>query len=1027
MRRPQRTLLLVVSITTLAVAATSRTLAQTDERSQSADLAAVEPLLPPGISDFDLELFGRLAYTWTDADGGQVVEILGDFSARLGQYKLSSRDAVVWFQKHPWRDRGYLEAVIFLWHDAQIDQPGGAFETGPALLVTLRSFGKLVLSADSHAAASDAASGLFTEALKARRLLEVAPSEQAEQAEAPVQVAPTLEQLQFARPKIRKTVTYTADRTEHQPHGDTSVVVSIGNVFVSQGSPAKSGEYLELRADAAVLYLHPDQFGGIVPEMVDDGRRPPSSQQVKKRDLDRVPPDILPKDEPKVAGNQQDERQALQKWVSAVYLEGNVVLTRGQRMIRASRLYYDFENDRALILDVVTRALEPSRSLPIYIRAQQIRQLTSTSYAARNAQITTSEFHTPHVAIGAGKVYFEDITPRNERGEIIGVQAGSYKAKHTTFNLDGRPVAYWPYSAGKFSTDRQALRNIKLGYGNEFGASVETRWYLFNLLGMERPEGFDATLKLDYFSDRGPAAGIDVDYEGDNYFGLVRSYFIRDDGEDDLGPTRGGEPDHENRGRFLLRHRQYLPKGWELSLETSYVSDDQYLESFERNEFENGKDQETLLYLLKRKDNWQFSALANWRINEFQTQTEHLPDLRFGLIGEPLGERATLYSDNRAGIVRFRPDERRLFNGQTRTDNTGATRAVFRGDSRQEIQFPLPDLGPLKLTPFITGRATGWDDSPSIEGGGSVGRVYGAYGIRGNAIFSRVFDDVESALFDLHRLRHVVKADFTAWNAHTNVAPSEMTPFDPGVEDIDDFGGLALGLRQRLQTKRGEPGNRRTVDWITLDVEAGFFNDTSRSLPVQVELDPLNHEKRHERFAAAFENARHTNRTHGDFISARPEDSIPSSFIAANLQYQLSDSTVIVYDGVFDVNRGNLGTSGLSIAVEREPRLAYFAGWRYVHDTDNSLFTFGTNYKLTEKHTVAFREIYDLNEGRNFSSQFIYVRKWPRWYTAVTFDIDRALEDVGINLSIWPEGAPNAGLGSKRFTGLTDSVGLQLR
>ena len=107
--------------------------------------------------------------------------------------------------------------------------------------------------------------------------------------------------------------------------------------------------------------------------------------------------------------------------------------------------------------------------------------------------------------------------------------------------------------------------------------------------------------------------------------------------------------------------------------------------------------------------------------------------------------------------------------------------------------------------------------------------------------------------------------------------------------------------------------------------------------------------------------------------------------------------------------------------------MAYFAGWRFVNDTDNSLFTFGANYKLTEKHTLAFREIYDLNEGRNFSSQFIYIKRWPRWYTAVTLDVDRSLEDVGINLSVWPEGAPNAGFGSKRFTGLTDSVGLQLR
>ena len=537
------------------VAVPSHIVAQTGPTPQSTDITAVEPLLPPGISDFNLELYGRLGYTWTMADGTQVVQVLGDFSARLGQYKLTSHDAVVWFHTRQWQDKHYLDAVFFLWQDAQVDEPGGAVETGPVLLITLRTFGKLVLSLDSHAAASAADSDLFREAQKARRLLDVVPTKEAGQAQVPVQVAPSIEQLQLSQPKIRKTVTYTADQTIHEQHGKQSLVVSIGNVFVSQGSPAKSGEYLELRADAAVLYLQADQIGGVLPEMVGRKGEKPATQPIKRRELDRVPANVPPQEEPKLTEGQKRAGRALQKWVSAVYLEGNVILTRGQRMIRASRLYYDFEHDRALILDVVTRAFEPKRGIPIYIRAERVRQLNSTTYDAVRAQITTSEFHTPHVAIGAGKVEFQDLTPRDERGDVIGVQAGSYKARDTTLNIEGTPLAYWPYSAGKFSTDRQALRSAKVGYGNEFGASLETRWYLFNLLGLEQPEGFDATLKLDYFSDRGPAGGVDMDYSGDNYFGLVRSYYVHDDDEDDLGPTRGGKPDHESRGRFLLRHR----------------------------------------------------------------------------------------------------------------------------------------------------------------------------------------------------------------------------------------------------------------------------------------------------------------------------------------------------------------------------------------------------------------------------------------------------------------------------------------
>lgn len=1012
----------------LAVAVVpGRGAARAENSADLADVEAVEPLLPPGISDFDLELYGKLAYTWAMEDGTRVVEFQGDFAARMGEHELNSRDAVVWFNPQSWRDRTYLDVEVYLWQGARVRQPGGTIETGPVLLVTLRTFGKLILNADSRAAVDDADSELFQQGLRARQLLEVVPAEAAEASQTPVQVAPTRDRLRMIRPKVRKMVTYSADQTSHLQYGDQSVVVSIGNVFVSQGTPAKSGEYLELRADAAVLFLRADRISGALPGVVgkETGRRGPTTAETP--DLEKPLPERPPQEEPTLVDKTQDEREVLREWVSTVYLEGDVVLSRGQRMIRAEKLYYDFENDRALILDVVTRALEPSRRLPIYVRAEQIRQLDTTTYSATNAQITTSEFHTPHVAIGASEVTFKDVTPRNEAGEIIGVQAGTYKAKNTTLRVEGAPLAYWPYSAGTFSQDRQAFKRASFGYASDFGATLETEWYLFNLLGLERPEGFNATLRLDYFSARGPAAGIDMDYQTDNYLGLVRSYYIHDDDEDDLGPTRGGSPDHENRGRFLWRHRQFLPKGWELSLETSYISDDQFLESFERNEFENGKAQETLVYLLKRRDNWQFSALANWRINEFQTETEHLPDLRFSLIGEPLGDYATFYSDQRAGVVRFRHDERRLFNGRNRTDNTGETGSVLRGDTRQEVQFPLPDLGPLKLTPYLMARGTAWDDSPDFEGAGGAQRGMVGYGIHGNIMASRVYDGVESELFDLHRLRHVIKADVTVWGAHTNEPPDHLTPFDAGVEDIDDFGGVALGLRQRLQTKRGGPGRWETVDWITLDLEAGFFHDAQASNDVHDELELAKTDGRFERIRHVAENIRRTNRTHGDFIFARPEDSLSSNFIAANFQYRISDSTVLVYDGVVDVNRGQLGTSGLSIAVEREPRLAYFAGWRFIKDTDNSLLAFGANYRLNEKHTLAIRETYDIQEGRNFSTQVIYIKKWPRWYTALTFDVDRTLDDIGINLSIWPEGAPRFGLGSKRYTGLADSVGLDLR
>jgi hypothetical protein len=46
----------------------------------------------------------------------------------------------------------------------------------------------------------------------------------------------------------------------------------------------------------------------------------------------------------------------------------------------------------------------------------------------------------------------------------------------------------------------------------------------------------------------------------------------------------------------------------------------------------------------------------------------------------------------------------------------------------------------------------------------------------------------------------------------------------------------------------------------------------------------------------------------------------------------------------------------------------------------------------------------------------------PRWYSAVSFELDEAEDDFGISFSLWPEGLPQAALGSRRFTGLANTT-----
>ena len=97
------------------------------------------PILPPGISGEPVVVTGVYAYAWKLTDGTNALSVYGDFTLKMGEYKLRSRDAVVWFRTKKWETVPYIDMEVFLWQDAEVVQPAGTLETGPALLVSLAS------------------------------------------------------------------------------------------------------------------------------------------------------------------------------------------------------------------------------------------------------------------------------------------------------------------------------------------------------------------------------------------------------------------------------------------------------------------------------------------------------------------------------------------------------------------------------------------------------------------------------------------------------------------------------------------------------------------------------------------------------------------------------------------------------------------------------------------------------------------------------------------------------------------------
>ena len=453
--------------------------------------------------------------------------------------------------------------------------------------------------------------------------------------------------------------------------------------------------------------------------------------------------------------------------------------------------------------------------------------------------------------------------------DITGEGNGSFEAR--TFNFDakdatiqaqGLPIFYWPYLAGNTSKNEIPLRTIRISNSKTYGLSLLTDWDLFGLAGQAEPPGVHADLNLDYFGKRGPAGGVNANWAFDDDHGILRTYGMIDNGTDRLGVDRQDiVPSSETRGRATVRDQRDLGDGLTLQLEASYISDPTFLEQFFQREFDADKESETSVYLKKQGETDALTFLGKFNLMDFTTTadqvddqftTEKKPELKYWRIGDSFADMFTYYSESSADnlhtdITNYTPQQLGLtsaFTGvpaslvpptQTYRDfyksqgfNTGD---VLRGDTRQEIDMPL-QVGDAKITPYVTGRFTAWNDSfPDNGNGGNTTRVWGSAGVRSSMAFWRVYDDAQSRFFDVNRVRHVIEPQFIIFASGSNQDRSNLQLFDRDVEGISKASGTQLALNQTWQTKRridsgdGQP-QWRDVDWITLAVPSNFGTAT---------------------------------------------------------------------------------------------------------------------------------------------------------------------------------------------------------
>jgi len=704
--------------------------------------------------------------------------------------------------------------------------------------------------------------------------------------------------------------------------------------------------------------------------------------------------------------------------IKAIYVRGDVVMTEGLRTIRADEIYYDFENKRGLAVNATMRTFDVERGIPIYVRAAKIRQVAEGKFTADNVVVTSSEFATPQISLNVASIIVTDTTTIDQ--EAGQPKDSGYDAQMRDIRLkaEDTTVFYWPYMRSNLERPDIPLKSLRIGNDNIWGTTIESRWFLSRLLGLREPEGTDGTFDLDYFSKRGVGTGMDMDYQQDERLGKITSYLIDDRGEDRLGRVdfrRNLKPPEDLRGRFSWVHREFMPYNWQVTMGIDYESDENFLESYRRREYNTGPDRETYIHLKRIEDNWGLAFLAKGRINDFADELDEAPTGEYHLTGQSIfDDKMTLYSDTYGG--RYRQEIGKDHTTVMDEDNFGF------GTHRTEVDLPMWADKTVKVVPFAAGTV-GYDgrsgfDRSRVDGSdtGSVGEKtvgIGELGVRSSTEFWKIYPDVNSRLWDLSGLRHIVTPGVT-----TSIY---------GVSDttVKQHNTAQVELTQLLQTKRGP--DEHIVDWMRLNMGMTWFADddkrTSDSGPYRYlwnnPMTPL-------RTLAA---PGILNGDLGEGLKKFETYGPARDYFDTDYMWQISDTTALLSSGYYDIHSERVEQFDIGFSRTRSPDLSYYIGTRYLRDIQvlnehgSNAFVCAVSYALDSRYTVVFSQQYDFEYRANVESEITLIRRYHRMYWSISASTDASLDNRSIMFNIWPEGVPELVSGSRRYSSLSGPGG----
>ena len=697
--------------------------------------------------------------------------------------------------------------------------------------------------------------------------------------------------------------------------------------------------------------------------------------------------------------------------IEGIYLEGGVFAGDDQWSMRSPRMYLDVVNNKALMLDTVFWTTDQRSAMPLYVRAESVRQTASDEFLASNASISNTAFFEPDLTLGIKdiRVTLEpDTTPEERQDPRPNV---AIEAKSVTLKAGPIPLLWLPGFKG--DPGDFPLRQIKLGDSNRSGLAIQTRWNALSLFKIDAPPGVDVDLDLDFYAERGFAIGVQSDWRTRKHSGGLFAYLLPDDGGTDVTASgRRIERDGETRGIFAFHDIWRVTNQWTVISEINYVSDEAFIPALFEDQARLTEAFRNRVVLERHSDDSLLSLELSSTLNDFIVPEHQLqspgysvskvPEATFIMLGQDLlpdiePGLLTYSFEARAGMLRlsFSEVDAREYGFTTDSladDAFGTTATVSLGDkframgldegtvtrldTRHELSARL-DLGPIRVNPFLVGRVTAYDEDFAVFSPSQTDeiRYWGAGGITFSTTISKVDDSVESRLLDLHRIRHIIEPSITIWGSDSSFNSTDLPIYDDDIEGLVNGTSVRASIDQTWQTKRGGVGRWRDVDLIKLRTEYVNTDDDSGNVPIP------------------------------EYFSSRPELSNPGEILSASMVIQPTEALAIAGEWVYDLDLSRTAKSSVGVILENRPGFTTTLEYRTVEPLDATFATIGASYRLSDKYAMSANANYNfrLEDFQTFNTQIL--RRFQVGTLGATINYDNIRGETSIGFIFRPLGA----------------------